>query len=76
MAKRAFLWHVLVHVATLEWRQQWLGSMLDMDGLNGSTVLIETRGSNSIIQLVLRGHTFVFKEMGGNKEWACCRKVV
>eukprot|EP00978_Attheya_sp_CCMP212_P018244 scaffold49605_cov34-Attheya_sp.AAC.1 len=76
MAKRAFLWHVLVHVATLEWRQQWLGSMIDMDGLNGSTVLIETRGSNSIIQLVLRGHTFVFKEMGGNEECACCRKEV
>jgi hypothetical protein len=76
MANRAFLWHVLMHVATLEWRQQWLGSMIDMDGLNGSTVLIETRGSNSIIQLVLRGHTFVFKEMGGNEEWACCRKEV
>jgi hypothetical protein len=72
MAKRAFLWHVLVHVSTLKWRQQWLGSMIKMDGIDGSTVLIERRGSHSMLELVLNGSTFVFKELGGNGKWVCC----
>eukprot|EP00978_Attheya_sp_CCMP212_P000755 scaffold1522_cov39-Attheya_sp.AAC.3 len=74
IAKHAFLWHVLVHVATLEWRQQWLGNMMRMDGVNGTTVLIEKRRSNSLIKLVLKENTYFFSNVGGNDEWACCHE--
>ena len=76
IAKHAFLWHVLVHVATQDWRRRWFRNMMHTDGDNGSLVLIERLRSNPLIKLVLKGNIYYFRDIGGNDELACCRESV
>jgi hypothetical protein len=73
IARHAFLWHVLVNVATVKWRQEWLKNMVHKDGIGGVTVLKEKqRRSNSLVKVVFKNHKYYFNEVGGNGEWECC----
>eukprot|EP00978_Attheya_sp_CCMP212_P041948 scaffold247655_cov43-Attheya_sp.AAC.1 len=68
IARHAFLWHVLVKVASPTWRYRWIKSLIDRDGIDSSTILKEQRRRNSLVKVSVRDNKFYFDEIGENGE--------
>eukprot|EP00978_Attheya_sp_CCMP212_P015262 scaffold39326_cov50-Attheya_sp.AAC.3 len=69
IARHAFLWHILVKVASPMWRYSWIKSLIDRDGIGSSTILKEQRRRNSLVKVSARDNKFYFDEIGGKGEW-------